>query len=131
MTAGPKRFHGRDDLRDVSAPPDRSVAGVRWHDQPAIWIRAVDGFRNRLWRLATRGAPTPIELPVSVDFFHVTRDGSLVYAGGDFDRMQEGRSQRQAQPAEHHLRACGKRLGFRIAGKYWRATGLRFSLEGP
>jgi dipeptidyl aminopeptidase/acylaminoacyl peptidase len=80
---------GREDLRDISAPPDRAVAEVRWHDQPVIWLRLVDGFRNRIWRLSRSGAPLPIELPLSVDSFDVSRDGVLVYAGGDFDHLPE------------------------------------------
>jgi dipeptidyl aminopeptidase/acylaminoacyl peptidase len=80
---------GRDDLRDVSAPPDRAVAEVKWHDQPVIWVRVVDGFRNRIWRLPANGAPVPIDLPLSVDSFDVSRDGVLAYAGGDFDHLPE------------------------------------------
>jgi dipeptidyl aminopeptidase/acylaminoacyl peptidase len=80
---------GRDDLRDISAPPDRFVAEVKWHDQSAIWVRVVDGFRNRIWRFSPRGAAVPIDLPLSVDSFDVSRDGVLVYAGGDFDHLPE------------------------------------------
>jgi dipeptidyl aminopeptidase/acylaminoacyl peptidase len=80
---------GRDDLRDISAPPDRSVAEVKWHDQSAIWARMVDGFRNRIWRVSANSAPVPIDLPLSVDSFDVSRDGVLAYAGGNFDHLQE------------------------------------------
>jgi hypothetical protein len=80
---------GREDLRDISAPPDRSVAEVKWHEQPAIWVRVTDGFRNRVWRLSQKGPPLPIELPLSVDSFDISRDGVLVYAGGDFDHLSE------------------------------------------
>jgi dipeptidyl aminopeptidase/acylaminoacyl peptidase len=80
---------GRDDLRDISAPPDRSVAEVKWHDQSVIWVRVVDGFHNRIWRLTPKGPRTPIDLPLSVDSFDVSRDGVLVYAGGDYDHLQE------------------------------------------
>jgi dipeptidyl aminopeptidase/acylaminoacyl peptidase len=80
---------GRDDLRDISAPPDRSVAEVKWRDQSAIWARVVDGFRNRIWRFSANNAPLPIDLPLSVDSFDVSRDGVLVYAGGDFDHLPE------------------------------------------
>lgn len=79
----------RDDLRDISAPPDRSIAEVKWRNQSAIWVRVVDGFRNRIWRLSLKGAPVPIDLPLSVDSFDVSRDGVLVYAGGDFDHLSE------------------------------------------
>ncbi len=80
---------GRDDLRDISAPPDRAVAEVKWPDQSAIWVRGVDGFRNRLWRLSPKRAPAPIDLPLSVATFDVSRDGVLVYAGGDFNHLPE------------------------------------------
>jgi dipeptidyl aminopeptidase/acylaminoacyl peptidase len=80
---------GRDDLRNISVPPDRSVAEVKWHDQSAIWVRVVDGFRTRIWRLSSKGAPVPIDLPLSVDSFDVSRKGVLVYAGGDFDHLSE------------------------------------------
>jgi dipeptidyl aminopeptidase/acylaminoacyl peptidase len=79
----------QDDLRDISAPPDRSVAEVKWRDQPAIWARVVDGFRNRLWRFSANSAPLPIELPLSADSFDVSRDGVLAFAGGDFDHLPE------------------------------------------
>jgi dipeptidyl aminopeptidase/acylaminoacyl peptidase len=80
---------GRDDLRDVSVPPDRSVAEVKWHDRSVIWVRVNDGFSNRIWRLSLKGSPVPIELPLSVDSFDASRDGVLVYAGGDFDHLSE------------------------------------------
>jgi dipeptidyl aminopeptidase/acylaminoacyl peptidase len=80
---------GRDDLRDISAPPDRAVAEVKWRDQSAIWARVVDGFRNRIWRFPANSAAVPIDLPLSVDSFDVSRDGVLVYAGGDFDHLPE------------------------------------------
>jgi dipeptidyl aminopeptidase/acylaminoacyl peptidase len=81
---------GLDDLRDISAPPDRSVAEVKWHSRSAIWVRVVDGFRNRIWRLSENGAPpAPVDLALSVDSFDVSRDGTLVFAGGDFDHFSE------------------------------------------
>jgi dipeptidyl aminopeptidase/acylaminoacyl peptidase len=80
---------GRDDLRDISAPPDRSVAEFKWHDQASIWVRVVDGFRNRIWRLSQKGLPVPIELPLSIDSFDVSHDGVLVYSGGDFDHLSD------------------------------------------
>jgi dipeptidyl aminopeptidase/acylaminoacyl peptidase len=80
---------GRDDLRDISAPPDRSVAEVKWHDQAAIWVRVVDGFSNRIWRLSQKGSPRPVDLPFSADSFDISRDGALVFAGGDFDHLPE------------------------------------------
>jgi dipeptidyl aminopeptidase/acylaminoacyl peptidase len=80
---------GRDDLRDISAPPDRAVAEVKWHDQSAIWVRVIDGFINRIWQFSPNGSPKLINLPLSVDSFDVSRDGVLVYAGGDFDHLPE------------------------------------------
>jgi dipeptidyl aminopeptidase/acylaminoacyl peptidase len=80
---------GRDDLRDISAPLDRAVAEVKWHEQSAIWVRVVDGFRNRIWRFSANAASAPIDLPLSVDSFDVSREGVLVYAGGDFDHLSE------------------------------------------
>jgi dipeptidyl aminopeptidase/acylaminoacyl peptidase len=80
---------GRDDLRDVSAPPDLALAEVKWHDQSSLWVRVIDGFTNRIFQFSMRGAPAPIHLPVSVDTFDVSRDGVIAYAGGDFDRLPE------------------------------------------
>jgi dipeptidyl aminopeptidase/acylaminoacyl peptidase len=79
----------RDDLRDISVPPDRTVAEARWHDPSAIWVRLIDGFRNRIWRLSPNGAPAPIDLPLSVDSFDVSRDVVMAYAGADFDHLPE------------------------------------------
>ena len=62
---------------------------MRWHDQSAIWVRVVDGFRNRIWRLSQKSSPVPVDLPLSVDSFDVARDGMLVYARGDFDHLSE------------------------------------------
>lgn len=80
---------GGGDLHDISVPPDRSVAEVKWHDQAGIWVRVVDGFYNRLWKLPANGAATPITLPLSVDAFDVARDGTLVYVGSDFEHFEE------------------------------------------
>lgn len=80
---------GRDDLRDISVPPDRSVMEVKWRVSSAIWARVADGFHNRIWRFPLKGAPVAIDLPVSVDSFDVSPGGVLAYAGGDFDQLQE------------------------------------------
>jgi dipeptidyl aminopeptidase/acylaminoacyl peptidase len=80
---------GRDDLRDISAPPDRSIAEVKWHDQSAIWVRVNDGFYNRIWRLSPKASSAPIDLPLSVDSFDISHDGVLVYAAGHFDHLSE------------------------------------------
>jgi dipeptidyl aminopeptidase/acylaminoacyl peptidase len=80
---------GRDDLRDISVPPDRTVAEVHWHEQSTIWVRVIDGFRNRIWRFSPNGALAPIVLPLSVESFDISRDGVMAYAGGDFDHLPE------------------------------------------
>jgi dipeptidyl aminopeptidase/acylaminoacyl peptidase len=80
---------GRDDLRDISAPPDLAVAEVRWHEQSAIWVRVIDGFTNRIWRLVPNAKPASIKLPLSVDSFDVSRDGRLAFVGGDFEHLAE------------------------------------------
>jgi len=80
---------GRDDLRDVSVPPDLAVAQVKWPEQSAIWARVLDGFTNRLWRLSPNAAPIPVALPLSVDTFDVATNGTLAFAGGDFAHLSE------------------------------------------
>jgi hypothetical protein len=52
-------------------------------------VRLIDGFRNRIWRLSPNGAPAPIDLPLSVDSFDVSRDVVMAYAGADFDHLPE------------------------------------------
>ncbi len=73
----------------LSVPPDRTVAEVHWHEQPTIWVRVIDGFRNRIWRFSPNGARAQIDLPLSVESFDVSRDGVMAYAGGDFDHLPE------------------------------------------
>jgi dipeptidyl aminopeptidase/acylaminoacyl peptidase len=80
---------GRGDLIDVSAPIGLAVAEVRWHEPAAIWVRVVDGFRNRIYRLSQGAVPASVDLPLSVDSFDVSRDGAIAFAGGDFDRLPE------------------------------------------
>ena len=84
---------GRDDLRDVSAPPDLAILDVRWHDKLAIWVSGIDGFFNRIWRLSPTAPPARIELPLSIDSFDVSSAGAMAFAGSTFD-----------QPAEVYLR---------------------------
>jgi dipeptidyl aminopeptidase/acylaminoacyl peptidase len=78
-----------NDLRDVTRSLDRSVVEVRWNEEPAIWARVDDGFRYRLYRIAIKGALTPVDLPRSVDTFDVARDGDIAYVGEDFDHLPE------------------------------------------
>jgi dipeptidyl aminopeptidase/acylaminoacyl peptidase len=80
---------GREDLRDVSAPPDLAVAEVKWNEQSTIWIRVVDGFFNRIWRLPPKGRPVPVNLTLSVNSFDVSRDGVIAFVGGDFAHLPE------------------------------------------
>lgn len=80
---------GHNDLHDISKSPGLAVAEVKWHEQPAIWVRVNDGFHNRIYRLSENAAPQPIDLPLSVDSFDVSRDGLLAFAGGDFDHLAE------------------------------------------
>jgi dipeptidyl aminopeptidase/acylaminoacyl peptidase len=80
---------GGEDLRDISAPPNLAVVGLKWRSQTDIWIRVVDGFINRLWRLSIGATATPVDLPLSVESFDVSRDGLLAFAGGDFAHLPE------------------------------------------
>jgi dipeptidyl aminopeptidase/acylaminoacyl peptidase len=79
----------RAELHDISIPPDRAVAELRWHAPQAIWVRVVDGFYHRIYRLSPGTAPARVELPLSVDSFDVAPDGTIAFAGGDFDHLAE------------------------------------------
>ena len=83
---------GKNDLRDVSSPAGLAIASVQWHDPSTIWFSAVDGFRNRLFRISLKGVPGQIQLPLSIGSFDVSR-GRLVFVGEDF-----------AHPAEIYMR---------------------------
>jgi len=76
-------------LRNISAPAGLAVAETIWHEQPTIWLRVVDGFVNRIMRVTSGAAPEPIDLPLSVDSFDISRDGLLAYAGEDFAHLPE------------------------------------------
>jgi dipeptidyl aminopeptidase/acylaminoacyl peptidase len=80
---------GHNDLKDVSAPLGLAVAEIRWIEPSTIWLRAVDGFYTRLYRMRSGMAPARIALPLSVEAFDVSRDGTLAYAGGDFTHRSE------------------------------------------
>ena len=75
---------GQNDVRDVSAPTGLAVAEMRWHDQSTIWLRVVDGFYNRLFRISPGAPPVPFALAPSVEAFDVSRDGTVAYVGGNF-----------------------------------------------
>jgi dipeptidyl aminopeptidase/acylaminoacyl peptidase len=78
---------GSSDLHDTSVPPDLAVAEVKWHDQPVIWARLIDGFVNRLWRFSPGAPPREVRLPLSVDTFDVSPNGLLAFAGEDFGHL--------------------------------------------
>lgn len=80
---------GGNDLHDASTAIDLAVAQAIWTSPSTIWLRAIDGFHNRLWRLSEGQAPQRLALPLSVDAFDVARDGTIIYAAGDFDRLSE------------------------------------------
>lgn len=82
---------GAGRLQDVSLKLDRAIAEVRWPAPGSLWVRAVEGFHNRIYRLSlsSGSAPQRIELPWSVDAFDAARDGRIAFAGGDFDRPEE------------------------------------------
>jgi dipeptidyl aminopeptidase/acylaminoacyl peptidase len=77
------------DLHDVSQNPGLAVADVKWHAQDTIWLRVLDGFYNRLWRLPVGGAASKIDLPLSVDAFDVAHDGRIAFVGEDFAHLPE------------------------------------------
>ena len=80
---------GRNDLRDVSVPPDLAVAEMKWHETPVIWARVADGFINRIYRFSKDAPPARIDLTLSVDSFDVSRDGDIAFAGGDYNHQAE------------------------------------------
>ena len=93
-------FVGTDnDLKDVSAPIGFAIADVRWTDPSAIWVRAIDGFYTRLYRIAPNAPPVRIGLPLSVEAFDVSRDGVVAFVGGDF-----------AHPSQIYIREKGGRI---------------------
>ena len=81
---------GRNDLHDVSVPPDLTIGEVKWHETPAIWARVADGFTNRLYLFAKRrdtGADCVARFPI--DSPTCKRNGDIAFAGGDFDHLAE------------------------------------------
>ena len=75
--------------RDVSSSIDRAVLDARWQSESMILVRVIDGFHNRIYRIAPNGAPVPIDLPLSVRGFDVARDGTIVFVGVGFNRLPE------------------------------------------
>jgi dipeptidyl aminopeptidase/acylaminoacyl peptidase len=88
-----------NDLKDISASIGFATADVRWTDPSAIWVRAVDGFHTRLYRIAPDAAPVRIDLPLSVEAFDVSHDGTVAFVGGDF-----------AHPSQIYLREKDGRI---------------------
>ena len=79
---------GKNDLRDVSSPAGLSVASIQWHEPSTIWFSAVDGFRNRLFRISVNGVPEQIQLALSIGSFDVSR-GRLAFIDEDFTHLAE------------------------------------------
>jgi len=77
------------DLHDISAPADLAVLSAQWHDPTAIWALLDDGFYRRLYRFSLGGPPKQIDLPLSVVAFDIAHNGSIAFAGEDFDHPQE------------------------------------------
>jgi dipeptidyl aminopeptidase/acylaminoacyl peptidase len=80
---------GNGVLHDASAPLGLSVAQLVWHRPSSLWARVVDGFRNRIVEFRPGAAAVSIDLPLSVEAFDVSPDGSIAFAGGDFDHLSE------------------------------------------
>jgi len=78
---------GGNDLRDVSVRPGLAVAEMRWHEPGTVWVRVVDGFVNRLYRISSGGVPQRIDLPLSAGSFDVSRNGDIAFAGEDFAHL--------------------------------------------
>ncbi|WP_394837547.1 S9 family peptidase [Pendulispora rubella] len=80
---------GHEEARNATAKIDRAVRNARWQNDAVVVARVANGFRNTLHRIDLRGASTPIELPHSAAVFDVARDGTIAFAGVDFDRQAE------------------------------------------
>ena len=76
-------------LRNMSAPVGLAIANTKWHDPRAIWLLAVDGFRNRIFRMTPGTPPTRLELALSVAAFDVSSDGVVAFVGEDFAHLPE------------------------------------------
>ena len=76
-------------LHNISAPVGLAVADIKWREQRAMWLLAIDGFINRVVRITAGAAPLRIELPLSVAAFDVSRDGVLAFVGEDFEHLPE------------------------------------------
>ncbi len=77
------------EMKAVTGAPDLAVAETRWHEPGVIWVRVVDGFRNRILRLGPGGAARAIDLPLSAGAFDVSSQGDIAYEGEDFDHLPE------------------------------------------
>jgi len=76
-------------LRDATASLGRRVAEAKWIDRSTLWVRVIDGFYSRLYRLASDAAPERVDLPLSVHAFDVSRQGVVAFVGADFDHLPE------------------------------------------
>ncbi|HWW19757.1 MAG TPA: S9 family peptidase, partial [Steroidobacteraceae bacterium] len=77
------------ELRDISAPLGLTIAEVRWHEQDVVWVRAIDGFYNRIFRIRRGESPQRIDLPLSAAAFDVSNQGVLAYVGQDYQHLPE------------------------------------------
>jgi len=80
---------GEGVLQDVSNTLGLTIADLKWHDQNVLWALAVDGFYNRVYRLARGVAPLRIETSMSIATFDVAREGLLAFVGEDFTHLPE------------------------------------------
>jgi len=76
-------------LSAIVVPGELAVAETRWRKGGTLWVRVVDGFYNRLWRLAPDTAPVRIGVPFSIAAFDVAHDGRLALVGEDFAHLPE------------------------------------------
>ena len=75
--------------RDVTSAIDRAVIDAKWQNDSTIFVRAADGFHNRIFRIGSDGVAAAIELPHSVRAFDVASDGTLAFVGVGFNRLPE------------------------------------------
>jgi dipeptidyl aminopeptidase/acylaminoacyl peptidase len=98
-------------LRDVSASVNLAVADVRWPEPQTLWLLVIDGFYNRIVRLAQGHPPERLQLPLSAAAFDVSRTGMLAFVGEDFANLPEifvrskGGQIRQLSHVQHGLEA--------------------------
>jgi dipeptidyl aminopeptidase/acylaminoacyl peptidase len=75
-------------LAAPSDADDPALAELRWPSTDAVWLRIIDGFRNRIQR-RTSARTVNLDLPLSVVSFDVARDGGIAFVGEDFQHPPE------------------------------------------